>query len=414
MLSEHSIKKLIFFVQWPITSYEVKAWHFDFLREKGFIVEVLDLSVLLNPASLRSRSRGNDIQENYIFKIDSYKKLNAYLSERVGDSVFIDYLANHSNVSIKTEKIYRTLKIKNARYVVISSGATPVMTFDKSPMGQFKKVISKIKKAFNFKLLLDYLGSKVILLLTRKGFFYPMPIKIFGGDSSEAMKLFITNRNLNNTAIVPINSFDYDSYIYSLTQAIEGLSADEKICVFLDEAITDHPDFAIMGIDYISAPEYFDSMNRLFDFLENELNLKVVVAAHPRSNYEKTSGIFKNRTIIKGQTAALTSKSDLVIMHMSTSVSFAIIGQKPVTIVKTEGMHNNTFLDKLVDNMANTIGTRSINIDRVELTKDLFKKEFNVEKYNNYLFKYIKSPKAANLPVWEIVVTEINKLTKEK
>lgn len=404
------IKKLIFFVQWPVTTYEEKAWHFDFLRRQGFSVEVLDLTPLLNSSIVSRIPVVNEIQGDFIHRLSSYADLEEFLACRVNGSVFIDYLANHSNVTFKTEKIYRLFKKYQVRYFVISSGALPVLTFEKSLGGLFDRYFFKIKKIFNLKKLSNYICEKIILFLTRRNIFYPVPIRIFSGGSSEVMRFFIGNRKIEQETVVPINSYDYDSYLVGKKLTMNELKPDEKFCVFLDEAMTDHPDFGFLGIQYISANEYFESMNRLFDFVEEKMGLRVVIAAHPRSNYESKIGVFKTRTIIKRKTAALVAKSELVIMHMSTSVSFAIIGHKPVVVVKTEGMHINSYLDKLVDNMAITLGTQSINVDQVELSVELFNVKINNEKYNSYLYKYIKSLNADDLPVWEIVLREIKKL----
>lgn len=414
MLSELLIKKLIFLVQWPITTYEERAWNFDFLRNQGYIVEVLDLSPLLNSELHQTQVIPNRSIGEYIFKIYNYFELDNFLAKNSNDSIFVDYLVNHSSVTLNVEKVYRLMSKYQSRFIVISSGALPGVTFESSVKGQLKKLTSKVKKALNIKCLIGYLGSKTIMFLTRHKILYPIPFKIFGGSSSEAMKLFISNRGIDRENVVQINSFDYDTYLTAQKQPLELDSPEEKICVFLDEAITDHPDFGFLNIDYISPDEYFDSMNKLFDFIEDQIGLKVVVAAHPRSTYETNPGVFKNRKIIKGKTAALAIKSELLIMHMSTSVSFGVIGFKPIVIIKTNGIQNNTYLNKLVDNIAATLGTQLINIDQDKLTTNLFKQTINQEKYNTYLYKYIKSPNAQDLSVWEIVLLEIKKLRKEK
>ncbi len=414
-----SIKKIIFLVQWPVSSYEEKSWKFDFLKSQGFEVLVFDCSTLLNNQTLVNKTISNKLDGDYIFRIDSYQAFSSLLEQEAPHAIFIDYIANHSNVTYKFEKIYRLLKKAKVQYFVISSGAMPVMTYDKNILGGFKKIISKLQKAINIFLLTDYILSKIIILLTRNNLLYPLPLKVFGGTSSEVMQLFIKNRKLAANSIIPINSFDYDSYTYSARSTISADENDKEndkdnLCVFLDEAITNHPDFDLLGIEYISGNEYFSSMNRLFDFIESKLGLRVVVAAHPRSTYELMPDVFKKRKILKGQTASLVIKSKLVVMHMSTSVSFAIIGNKPVVVVKTEGIKNNPYLDKLIDNMASNIGTESFNIDLTELSVNALNTKVNAKKYETYLYKYIKSHNSQDLPVWEIVMLEIKKICGDR
>ncbi len=182
----------------------------------------------------------------------------------------------------------------------------------------------------------------------------------------------------------------------------------EKICVFLDEAATHHPDYDVLGIKPVSGERYFPSMRRFFDIIEKETGLKVIIAAHPRSRYEDMPGVFGNREIIKGKTVELVARSSVAVMHSSTSVSFAILFNKPIMVVKTADMVKMGNLN-ITDPIAEAIGLKAINIDDDNSLNNL---SFNFNewpnaKYNDYKFKYIKSKNIEDLLIWEIITKTI-------
>lgn len=405
----HQVKKIVFLVYWPITAYEEEKWHLNYLRSQGFEVEVFDLNYLLNNKSVHNINLPHALQGDFIRRISTYQELEDLLEKLAGNSLFIDYLANHSDVFLKVEKVFRLLKKHKAQYIFISSGALPMPSLFGGKFSAINMFILKARKSVNPSKLLNFIARKWILFLTRHNMVYPLPVLIFGAPSETLMR-YIANRNISREKVISVHSFDYDTYLYYQRNLANKSVPVEDICVFLDEAATNHFDFALLGLRPVAAQEYFASMNRLFDFIEQTTGLQVVIAAHPRSNYELMPSVFGGRPIIKGKSVELTAKSQLVVMHTSTSVDFAILFKKPVVVVKTIGIREDARVNMMVDTMASSLGVQPLDIDDDQFPPPSLNININYKKYEEYLYKYIKSPGVEDIPVWEIVSSAVKKL----
>ncbi len=182
----------------------------------------------------------------------------------------------------------------------------------------------------------------------------------------------------------------------------------------LDEAVTNHSDFLILGIKPAVEKSYFEAMNFFFNFVEETTGFKVVIAAHPRSNYESTPGVFGERAVIKGKTVELVAKSKMVIAHMSTSLSYAVLFKKPVLLVNIPGLQANSQLNLMVKTMGAAIGSEPIDLFRDQLVPSLLQRESHFEKYSAYEKRYVKTTGADELPVWEIVAKTVKQMWPDK
>jgi|GEM_PF-1165088 len=412
--SSSAIKKLIFFYPRPVSAFEEDKWCFSYLRSQGFEIEVLDLTELLHRGREFNKLVAQPLQGDFIHHINSYQELECFVKRFSGDSLFIDYLVGCSKVTLREERVFRLLKKYGVNYTFLTSGALPLPSrsvINKS--GKIKIFQSRVVKILtNPYKLLNFLVSEIIVFLTRHRIVYPLPVVIFGGDS-EVLRLYVEARNFDKGNIVPVHSFDYDSSMLFLRGLGNKLPENDDICVFLDEAATHHSDFAILGIEPAAAEFYFVAMNRFFDFVEKNTGLKVVIAAHPRSEYESMSDVFGGRAVIKDKTLELVARSKLVVVHMSTSLSYAVLFKKPVISVKIPGMRVDGGQNLMVETMGEAIGSKPIDLDKDELTSSLLQCEYNLEKYSEYKKRYVKTVGADELPAWEIVAKTVKNIQSE-
>ena len=154
-------------------------------------------------------------------------------------------------------------------------------------------------------------------------------------------------------------------------------------------------------------------MNSLFSRIERETKLEVVIAAHPRSRYDEGLNPFDGRKIIKGRTVDLVAESQLVVMHMSTSVSYAILFEKPVIVVRIPGVSQDSVLNIQVKTMAESIG--SIEIDFGEyISKNIpATRDIDKNKYEEYKERYLVNKNAENYSTSNIVASKIQEIDVE-
>jgi len=194
------------------------------------------------------------------------------------------------------------------------------------------------------------------------------------------------SRHNRNSRIIALNHFDYDNYLIGKNKATRII--DYEYCVFLDDNIVYDTDYKIFNRKTIDPGSYFKSMCNLFDQIEKVLKIKVIVAAHPKAQYEDTE--FGNREIIKGRTNELVKDCSFAIAHYSTSISFAVLYSKPLVFVYT-GEMKKMFYFKNIRHYASILNAPIFNVDAIQGEKELEVGLPDKARYNDYKYKYLVS-----------------------
>jgi hypothetical protein len=139
-----------------------------------------------------------------------------------------------------------------------------------------------------------------------------------------------------------------------------------------------------------------------------ETKLQVLFAVHPKSNILKLPNLLKGIKYTAGNTAELIKNSNMVLLHSSTSISFAVLFNKPAVFL-TSNKLKNSWIGPSIDNFAKTLNSRVINMnnDLNECINLQNLSKFDEGKYKNYLDQYLKVPNSPNAPLWEIVIDYI-------
>ena len=140
--------------------------------------------------------------------------------------------------------------------------------------------------------------------------------------------------------------------------------------------------------------------------------LKIIIAAHPRSNYEDLPDYFKGRKRVKGKTIELIKECRLVLAHCSTAINFANLFYKPIIFVSCSDFER-TYVDYWITEMAKWHGKIPIFMGKnngLGLKKELM---VNKKHYDNYRKAYIKAEHSEDLPFWQIVANSLKKESEE-
>jgi hypothetical protein len=211
----------------------------------------------------------------------------------------------------------------------------------------------------------------------------------------------------NETEVVWIHTLDYDIYLDNK----ESVQDETKMAVFLDEYFPFHPDFIHSGTNTPVTPEeYYPLLCKFFDYVEEDLGLKVVIAAHPRSHYDKFPDFFQGRKVIQGKTIELVKDSKLVILHCSTSMNFSVLYKKPMIFITMDGLEKSIY-GGYISKFASYLRKTSINISKnsgIDLEREFFVYK---EGYAKYKHDFIKMEGTEEKPFWEVVAKKIKFLT---
>lgn len=124
--------------------------------------------------------------------------------------------------------------------------------------------------------------------------------------------------------MIPVRHFDLET-----AQAVgEEPGQDVGACVFIDAYLPFHPDFRINKRETVDPKSYFESINKCFDRIEEITGRPVVIAVCPKADYQENP--YGGRKLVLGKTYQLIRDSSLVITHVSTAVSFAVLHRKPI------------------------------------------------------------------------------------
>jgi hypothetical protein len=204
------------------------------------------------------------------------------------------------------------------------------------------------------------------------------------------------------TNVCYANSFDHDLL---LTWKKSGQKIENKnIAVFLDQYVPYHRDNAICGVRPIDPESYYNGLNKFFSFLEESTGLQIVIAGHPRFDYDSIANAFFGRDVVQGKTIELVCASKLVVLHDSTAVNFAIMMQKPLMFVVNSELYSRD--RATMDLMAAQFCKKIYNVDNEPWDiRDAF--SIRLDLYAAYAAKYIRNPEKFDKFSWEIILNEL-------
>lgn len=315
-----------------------------------------------------------------VMKAQTMQDVRAFIAAAPADSVAMSYLG----ATPTDRKVLGILKQYHLPYITAGLMAIPVPQF------------TRREKAM--RLLRSLTWKKAMQAVQRLPFFpkpeIDRPLLILGAGT------FTKTWFGPSANIAYIHALDYDLYL----QCKADPQPETETAVFLDQYFPHHPEAMTHGSKMGATPEvYYPGMRRIFDAVEQQTGLKVVIAAHPRSEYEKHPGVFGDREIIKGGSAELISRCKLVILHNSTSVSFGALFAKPMLFTTTDQLEHGYAGIKYFHKLLATFGARALNPD--VHSPDSFR-EFIVtpnEHYREFVEQYIKVPGTPEKPFWEAV-----------
>lgn len=287
----------------------------------------------------------------------------------------------------RTIPIYRELSKKKILYCSLLAMAYPIGSVFR------KNTLRRLRYKMFLKIPLSFFGIA------------PANIVLAMGE-----KYFLNSQCPANrkSEVLWVHYYDYDVYLKS---RLTPSRVDLNTGVFLDEYLPFHPDNASDQVPPPVEPEeYYPLLCNFFNYLEKNYDVRIIIAAHPRSHYESKPDYFEGRTIIRGKTAELVKNSGFVLMHQSFSMNFAILFKKPIIFMTTNKLNKNLIEEPSVEWLGKYFGKKVHNLNRevkVDLKEELIIKESAYRKYKN---DYIKKEGSEELPLWQIFSNRIKGL----
>lgn len=335
------MKDIIIIDHEPLTIRKKQIWHIEELRVRGFHVAFWDISEYVHPGM----KIADTLNECYAIRVTTFKQIQSLLSQtNIERTLFIvetpDNWGNRAFFRLLSTNRCFTIRVE--LYASIYMDHSTIRGWRKLKAAPLSLYWNKVKTLLAYTLLKLYKN-----LYDVKGY-----------------DLQISSHNSPATDI-SINHPDWENYKYAL--ANPGSRPFEKsYVVFLDEYYPLHPDLRFFTKERRSnANKYRQSMMRFFDIYEQLHDTRVIIAAHPKADYQPEA--FGNRPIIKYQTNFLIQHSEGVFIHNSAAVAYAVLFDRPIAFITNDEYRKSKYQSYFQMKMADNFGRPIWNIDRVDI-----------------------------------------------
>lgn len=386
--------KITFLVPFRPSRRDALVWGFDRLRARGFDVSVLCVGPLLGatfPEPPDGGAAGSGWAESVAF---SEGELETLLDSRSPGYV-VDYVVGLNEVGRREARVFEALDVAGVSLVVVHGGAVPTGGGPRHLGATARKVLDPARWA-------NLVAKRRIARDRAAGRRYARPDWIFAGS----LVRHDAARRHPSAHLVPVNSFDFDRYLDLLQRG--PLPEPDGTVLFLDEGLTDHADWAYVGLDPLPGQGYYRTLRRFFDRLEATTGLCVRIAGHPKVDYDAVGDVFGGREIRLGTTIEDTARASGVIATATTAVSFATLLERPIMIIVTDGMRASGYVSRAIET-ANALGVRPLDIDdETELRAAAFDPtDWSREGLAGYRDAFVVDPDAPRKNMWEVVADEL-------
>lgn len=397
------VSRLIFIAEQGLDQYNYKRLGIDILKSNGFDVEYWDITPILHPkgpaAPLISVSYTDVAVTTFADKKEFYKKLGS-----LTDGSFILNIIGYFP-DIRYISFFRGLWKSVAGYATFIAAAVPESRdagVRERSAGRAAEFVKKVLSISPW----DIPGKAFRSIISRVPFailgLRPPTILLTAGDNCMKYRWPIGKE----TDIVKAHAWDYDRYLEERNKNTHS----RPIAVFLDVYLPFHPEWTSFKYDPMIKPDrYFQLLDGVFTAIEKELKLEVVIAAHPRSDYDRMPDYFKGRRRVKGETASLVRTASLVLTHCSTAVNFATLFHKPISFLMFAEA-DKTPIGTVIRAMASMHGKKPIDIDKECAVDWRGELAVNEEAYDAYRRSYIKSDGSQDIPFWQILADRVKEL----
>lgn len=359
------MKQVILFDHEPWTQTRKKIF-FDLFESAGIPLKVFDVSNYLYKGY---QINGSIENAPYLTKISNEKQLiETCKTIKKGDIIILECFKRWNS-----RKIYKIIREKGAKLVKLELYGNS--SLEKTKSDYLKRITLRrtpiiVKNRFqNLRLKLYFKLHKI----------------------NDKFDYVISSSSLDSPDFY-INHPDYEKYKYGDT----AKPMDGAYFVFCDIFFPLHPDIIYFErVKHLpDASKYRAALKVFFDSIEEKYGIPVVIAAHPKSDYSGEE--FGGRRIIKYQTENLIRHSVGVIMHLSNSVSFALLNDKPILFIATDDLMKTGNIKAQFKLMAeDTLGLNILNIDH-EISDEALKfHKVKDELRKDYIYTFLTSEKSA-------------------
>ncbi|MCK5614413.1 hypothetical protein KAR91_71765 [Candidatus Pacearchaeota archaeon] len=403
-------KKFVVFLNvYPLGRIFAESLGMDLFRQAGYHLVYLDMSKIFYPETydkFGSTNKDYVVKREFFIECETRQRVLELIKEYSTRAWFYP-LYIRFNQRLDKMWVMRAFKKYKCDYILqdfFPLSADPMMQ-EKSIACHFVSTFLRLFGRFRIKDILARTAGWLSFFLMARNILYRKPTHCFvaGNLRYDRFRALYPKSN-----IVSVPSFDDYKYYCVISNLDKGPSQEiptNDYLVYYDQSIFASPDAMLLKISVMGKAEYLKKINHFFDRIEDVTGKKVVIAASPKSRYDGDE--FNGRKIIYNKTAELTYYSDLVIIHCTTAVNFAVAMYKPILFLIIQGFNESRTRD--IHARASALNKEAMNtahnFDKIELEK-LTRVKKNA--YDNFINNYM-TRKAFKVSPAQIMVETLKK-----
>lgn len=374
------MKKICFLIDTPILKSYKSYYALDALDENGIDYILVDTSPLINKKAYQNVKKDlMDYKKENVYLCKTWRELRKVLKCLDRETVVID----SGSYDLEHLRVYQYLKKIGIPYgyMILNScyEAATQSTDLKKKIKSYIKTIS-LKKVLN----------SIFVRLPKRWFRVNPTFFVITNSAVEIegyKKRFYCDLT-TKFLIVHSNSYEEALEHKDGARLISG-----KYCVWIDSYVPYHPDLVQIPGAKVDDESYYSALRKFFHWIEEQYELKVVVAAHPRSDYIKHNEAYEGFPIYKMHTCELVRDAEFVLSAASTSFLYVITYNKPILLIYQKALFDGLKSHiNFINVLADELGTSPVYIDGEEITKKKIDKllTINSQKYKKIAEKYVK------------------------
>lgn len=388
--------RILFLMKCPLDRRNIKRFGLHFFLERGHQVTVLDMMRASHPAAAFSPPAPELDPRIEVRRIDRWSQLaNEKATFAQADMILL--MTQTYGLSAITLPSLRMIAKVDRPYTIFMPTLVPGETgrFEELPLRRkLHELAGRMKKA-------SLLNSAINRLHPSWLGLPPASLVVYPARGSEVSNNLIGDK----TRAVYTHSWDYDEFLARYPTLPDATDT----AVFIDQYLPFHSDFLLAPLQTpIEPTAYYGGLRGLFDRIERELGLEVVIAAHPKSDYDLHPGVFGNRRILRGQSLDLVARSKLVLGHLSIGIGFAVMCQKPLRFLISRNLYEgNAYFEHSFDRSSELLNVPLWRFDdpaSIQLDRSL---EFDHNRYQSYIETYLAHPRRPPLGHWDGIASAI-------
>ena len=362
---------------------------------RGFHITILDLQALILPDVCALHSDWEPASGVVVRHISSWREFRSVQSI-ISNADLVISTVRAFGLCARSFLVFRMLARTQTPYLTFAPLVDPIFADRKLGRTFLRRAFAAVRE-FQLNDLAASILSRVpfsILGLSQAEYF------VVNGRASLSQNQMLGSKS----TVIKAHAHDYDIAL----NAVNKMPVERNQAVFLDQDLLFHPDFVAAGITPMEPAKYLDALNAAFEKIEKTLGLEIVIAAHPRSEPERTRRLFGSRRVVFGESARTVAESRLVLTHYSRSSNFAVLMNKPIRFLVGGELYDwISWLPSYIENLSKALGTEPLfydDLDNMCLDQSFV---YDAAAYAKYTENFIKSPNSPRKPYWNIVLDQI-------